>query len=494
MVDPDRLKLYRYVTAPEADDYLAIMDRLHRRPVCRMVRPGRDRAGGRPAGGHRHAPAAGIWPTTATCSSALARYGSRPSPSTRASRPATPFLHSVPDCTARSTAFLAVTGGAREVPRELLALVAEGLARLDPRRGARVAGRRGLDHLRPVPRVCRVGHRLLHLYRIGPDPQRPRRRGVGRLQGPPARLPGEHRRERPAPRPGHIRLPGTPPARIAQTRSTGSPTAMEASPPCRPPAPVVRTSNGHGAARRADWDQLRPGSSDRAPASFEMRRTGRSEPCSPASSGSMPRRPRRSPCAATISSWRPWFDAATPLDAHALAAAAFGPYGARHLGVPLDDDIAEAVPATHELVALAARTRYRSPSGSAVIGRPRGSASATAGPQRPEAAPRWRQGRPRPSVGRAPVPSCWPSAAPRRGPALGRGHVGASWSCSPTPPRRARPLLPDHDVRLRVTASPGPCDTSEIGDLVVEVERWSSTRRMRRLAASPIDAGSCRGE
>ena len=27
MVDPDRLKLYRYVTAPEAGDYLAIMDR-----------------------------------------------------------------------------------------------------------------------------------------------------------------------------------------------------------------------------------------------------------------------------------------------------------------------------------------------------------------------------------------------------------------------------------------------------------------------------------
>ena len=27
MVDPDRLKLYRYVTAPEAADYLAIMDR-----------------------------------------------------------------------------------------------------------------------------------------------------------------------------------------------------------------------------------------------------------------------------------------------------------------------------------------------------------------------------------------------------------------------------------------------------------------------------------
>ena len=41
-----------------------------------------------------------------------------------------------------------------------------------------------------------------------------------------------------------------------------------------------------------------------------------------------------------------WLDAATPLDAHTLAAAAFGLYGVRHLGVVLDEDIAEAVPAT----------------------------------------------------------------------------------------------------------------------------------------------------
>jgi uncharacterized protein (TIGR02677 family) len=41
-----------------------------------------------------------------------------------------------------------------------------------------------------------------------------------------------------------------------------------------------------------------------------------------------------------------WFDAATPSEAHALATAAFGLYGARHLGQPLDDEVAEAVPAT----------------------------------------------------------------------------------------------------------------------------------------------------
>jgi hypothetical protein len=37
----------------------------------------------------------------------------------------------------------------------------------------------------------------------------------------------------------------------------------------------------------------------------------------------------------------PWFDAAAPLDAHALAAAAFGLYRVRHLWVVLDEEITE---------------------------------------------------------------------------------------------------------------------------------------------------------
>ncbi|MGH9244467.1 MAG: TIGR02677 family protein [Acidimicrobiales bacterium] len=41
-----------------------------------------------------------------------------------------------------------------------------------------------------------------------------------------------------------------------------------------------------------------------------------------------------------------WFDAATPDDAHVLYTSAFGLYGARHLSVTLDAEIAEAVPAT----------------------------------------------------------------------------------------------------------------------------------------------------
>ncbi|MDX6275821.1 MAG: hypothetical protein QOJ92_3031 [Frankiales bacterium] len=41
-----------------------------------------------------------------------------------------------------------------------------------------------------------------------------------------------------------------------------------------------------------------------------------------------------------------WLDAATPHDAHVLYTSAFALYGARHLGVALDADIAEALPAT----------------------------------------------------------------------------------------------------------------------------------------------------
>jgi uncharacterized protein (TIGR02677 family) len=41
-----------------------------------------------------------------------------------------------------------------------------------------------------------------------------------------------------------------------------------------------------------------------------------------------------------------WLDAATPDEAHVLFTSAFGLYGARHLGVVLDDEVAEAVPAT----------------------------------------------------------------------------------------------------------------------------------------------------
>lgn len=41
-----------------------------------------------------------------------------------------------------------------------------------------------------------------------------------------------------------------------------------------------------------------------------------------------------------------WFDAATPHDAHVLYTSAFALYGARHLGVALEPSIAEALPAT----------------------------------------------------------------------------------------------------------------------------------------------------
>lgn len=41
-----------------------------------------------------------------------------------------------------------------------------------------------------------------------------------------------------------------------------------------------------------------------------------------------------------------WFDRATPADAHVLFTSAFALYGARHLGVTLDPEVADALPAT----------------------------------------------------------------------------------------------------------------------------------------------------
>ena len=79
-----------------------------------------------------------------------------------------------------------------------------------------------------------------------------------------------------------------------------------------------------------------------------------------------------------------WFDSATPQDAHVLFTSAFGLYGARHLGVPLDDNVAEAVPAIASWwqspvasVPVSIRERGdRNPRGHTVRGRLRGAKTA----------------------------------------------------------------------------------------------------------------------
>ena len=131
MVDPDRLKLYRYVTAPEAGDYLAIMDRFTDALFAEwsaqdVIAQGVDLSMDTVVARCRYLADNGnllLSPREVRVTT-IAEYQSQPA------------RYTVSALGARLrrevTAFLAVTGGAREVPRELLALVAEGLARLDP--------------------------------------------------------------------------------------------------------------------------------------------------------------------------------------------------------------------------------------------------------------------------------------------------------------------------------------------------------------------------
>ena len=131
MVDPDRLKLYRYVTAPEAGDYLAIMDRFTDALFAEwsaqdVIAQGVDLPVDTVAARCRYLADNGnllLSPREVRVTT-IAEYQSQPARYTVSALGAR--LHR------EVTAFLAVTGGAREVPRELLALVAEGLARLDP--------------------------------------------------------------------------------------------------------------------------------------------------------------------------------------------------------------------------------------------------------------------------------------------------------------------------------------------------------------------------
>jgi hypothetical protein len=130
-VDPDRLKLYRYVTAPEAGDYLAIMDRFTDALFAEwsaqdVIAQGVDLSMDTVVARCRYLADNGnllLSPREVRVTT-IAEYQSQPA------------RYTVSALGARLrrevTAFLAVTGGAREVPRELLALVAEGLARLDP--------------------------------------------------------------------------------------------------------------------------------------------------------------------------------------------------------------------------------------------------------------------------------------------------------------------------------------------------------------------------
>ncbi len=90
----------------------------------------------------------------------------------------------------------------------------------------------------------------------------------------------------------------------------------------------------------------------------------------------------------------------------------------------------------------------------------------------------WPLGRPRPSVERAHVPSCWPSAAISRMHGSRVGPCRYCWSCSPTPHPMATPCCPT-TMSGSMSRRPWSLCRSRLisGTSSWRNERWSSRQR-----------------
>ncbi len=309
MADAERLDLYRYVTAPEADDYLAIMSAFTQALLVEwsaqdLAEHGVDLPVEVIAARCRYLAEHGnllVSPREVRVSS-IAEYQSQPARYTVSALGAR--LHREVE------AFLAATGGAREVPRELLALIAASLQHLDGSvltrsdlDGDEWAGFKALliDYLESIVESVR-----LHAPAIAA--------ALDRLHP-------------------HI---DTIVERIGDTGFA----ALEAAVPGGEAA-----ERAHG-RRREDWLDLEEWFA--GPGSRQLRDAAHR------AVGSLLNSLKRINSASTKEAslrrhflkLARWFDQSTPAEAHALAAAAFGAYPARHLGIPLDADVAEAVPAT----------------------------------------------------------------------------------------------------------------------------------------------------
>ncbi len=347
--DPERLRLYRYLGAQEAADYIAIMSLFTEAILAEwsasdVAARGLDLTVETIAARCAYLAEMGnliISPREVRVTS-IAEYQSQPARYTVSALGAR--LHREVE------AFLSVTGGAREVPRELLALIADGLTSLDihgdPETlagsvstifgqfhefaaavtdfytyvggvitrsdldGDEWAGFKNLllDYLdtiidsvrRYTPAICSA------LDRLRPE-----------LAGLLERITSNDSAF----------------AALEQATSVGGVPSGEA----------VQRSRGRAIA---DWDQLSDwfagsgsrhlrDAADRALSALlsTLKRIN--------SSGNQEASIRRS-----FLKLASWFHAATPAEAHVLATCAFGLYGSRHLGFPLPDEIAEAVPAT----------------------------------------------------------------------------------------------------------------------------------------------------
>jgi uncharacterized protein (TIGR02677 family) len=344
VADPERLRLYRYVTAPEADDYLAIMGAftsvlLVEWSAQDLVSHGVDLPVELIAVRCRKLAEDGnllLSPREVRVTS-IAEYQSQPTRYTVSALGGR--LHREVET------FLAVTGGAREVPRELLAVISTGLTGLDPSdapdalagavltifgqfqqfaasvtdfytyigsvlsrsdlEGDEWAGFKALliDYLESIVETVRLHAPLIFatLDRLQPEI--------------PAII-----------------------ERISQGDAVFA--ALEAA---SPGGEGTERARGR---RLEDWEQMAEwfsGSGARQLRDAAHRAVG-------SLLASLKRIDAASTSEASLRrqflKLASWFDRCSPADAHVLAVAAFGAYSARHIAVSLSPEVADAIPAT----------------------------------------------------------------------------------------------------------------------------------------------------
>jgi uncharacterized protein (TIGR02677 family) len=343
VADPDRLRLYRYLAAQEADDYVAIMGRFTDALLAewspRELADHIDLPVDTIAARCKYLAEAGnllLSPREVRVTS-IAEYQSQPVRYTVSALGAR--LHREVE------EFLAVTGGAREVPRELLALVADGLSALDPDADPEIlAGAVSTifsqfhtfaDSVTDF--YTYIGSVLTRSDLDGDEWAGFKHLLLDYLET----IVESVRRHTPAITESFDRL--RPELPVLLNRLAAGDTAFAALEAASPGGESVERSRGRAGS---DWDQLEAWFI--GPGARQLRdAAGRAV-------GALLASLKRINASATreVSLRRHflklagWFDAASPAGAHVLATAAFGLYGARHLGVPLDDDVAEAVPAT----------------------------------------------------------------------------------------------------------------------------------------------------
>ena len=343
-MDLCRLELYRYLTAPEVEDYVAIMGRFIVGLLAEwspedLAEQGLELPVETIAARCRFLAEKGnliVSPREVRVTS-IAEYQSQPVRYTVSALGAR--LHREVE------EFLAATGGAREVPRELLALVAEGLKTLDPASDPEGLAGTIITIFTQFNEFSRsvtdfytyIGAVLARSDLDGEEWNGFKHLLLDYLES----IVESVRRHTPAITGALERL--RPELSTILARASESDTSFAALESSSPGGEATERARGR---READWDQLYAWFA--GPGARQLRDAAQQ------AVGTLLVSLKRINAAATKEAslrrhflkLASWFDSSSPDMCHALATSAFGLYSARHLGMPLDDEIAYTVPAT----------------------------------------------------------------------------------------------------------------------------------------------------